>query len=125
MEKTTKTFFHEGKDCKVFRITTKYSDNEVIIVPTKYRNNDSLALMMLCVDTKEGIVTEPFAVLTVNLCVDGLSPQQAFVDTNNNGSWNCLDFIEENHIGKFTGVMMPSGYCFYPLYEFDLTKFTV
>ena len=45
------------------------------------------------------------------------SDKKAFVDTNN-CPW-VKEFLEDNHIAKFTGWSAPSGFCDYPLYEFD------
>ena len=45
---------------------------------------------------------------------------KAYVDTNN-CPW-AEDFIEKNGLGKFLGIYGNSGYCTYPLYEFDLGK---
>ena len=63
----------------------------------------------------------PYATLTVNLGTgDGLEPYQAYVDTNNLGS-DIIDWIEENEIGTPTGKRKKSGFCVYPLVEFNKT----
>lgn len=81
-----------------------------------YANNDSLAI---CLNTDEG---EPFAVITVNIAESSIIGQnQAFVDTNN-CSW-AEKFIKKYKLGKPTGIMGYSGFCSYPLYEFNLEAF--
>ena len=84
-----------------------------------YARDDSLAITLI--DKKEG---EPFSCLTVNVMESFfLEPNQAYVDINNN-PW-ALDFIEQNKLGKFIGRYAHSGYCTYPLFEFDLSKLAV
>ena len=48
------------------------------------------------------------------------SESKAFVDTNN-CPW-AEEFIQENGLGEFTGIYGNSGFCTYPLYEFNLGK---
>lgn len=113
-------FNYEGKDYKVFEINTKYSYNKVILVPTKYTNNDTLGIMILGIHGRD---LEPFAVMTVNLCTPFQSEKTAYVDTNNNGYWGVRRFIASHRLGKKTGINTISGNCIYPLYEFDVNKF--
>ena len=81
-----------------------------------YSNNDSLAI---CLETDEG---EPFDTITVNLMESSfIGENQAFIDTNN-CSW-AEKFIKKYKLGKPTGIMGYSGYCSYPLYEFNLEAF--
>lgn len=78
----------------------------------QYVTNKNLALPMWCEDG-------PFATLTVNLN-EKLPGNQAYVDVNN-CPW-ASEFIAVNGIGRFTGKIGFSGWCEYPLYEFDLDK---
>lgn len=78
-----------------------------------YTNNGNLAICLN--DINEG----PFATLTVNIDPLG-SPSLAAVDTNN-CSW-AEAFIKEHSLGKFTGMSLRSGFCTYPVYDFDLDK---
>lgn len=65
---------------------------------------------------------DPFATLTVNLMSKEQSENRAYVDSNN-CPW-AEKFIVENNLGKpVCGIYEVSGYCLYPLYEFDLAKF--
>ena len=86
---------------------------EVTIRLGKYGSNDTLAISLWC---DEG----PFARLTVNLPYDKPSIPLAYVDTNN-CPW-AAEFIEKYKLGKDTGVLGHSGFCAYPLYDFDLER---
>lgn len=62
---------------------------------------------------------EEWDVITVNL---GPVPEgMAYIDTNNN-PW-AEKFLKKHKIAKPTGVVGHSGFCTYPLYMFDMTKF--
>lgn len=86
---------------------------EVRVNITKYTSNDNLAIQLWC---DEG----PYALLTVNLN-EKLPFNRAYVDTNNLPT--AKEFIEENNLGKEIGVKV-SGYCAYPLYEFNMERLT-
>lgn len=94
------------------RVHTWFGDYDVIIYRSTYYGTENLAIQLF---TEE----EPFATLTVNLG-GFLEPNEAYVDTNN-CPW-AEDFIKENQLGTFKGFYKNSGYCMYPLYEFDLSK---
>lgn len=91
-------------------------EESVTLRVTEYQNNKSLAISLMCY---EG----PYATITVNLpdrqsaC---LRKNYAFVDTNN-CPW-APEFIEKYDLGLDTGLVGYSGYCEYPLYEFNLDK---
>lgn len=61
---------------------------------------------------------EPWSDLTVNLSAP-CKPNRAFIDTNNNGT-EIIAWLEENGLGHTTGMMMPSGWCVYPEFEFNM-----
>lgn len=96
------------------RCVTDFGTYDVNIHKTAYRNNGALAIVL------DSPTEGPFATLTVNL--DGPKPpaNYAFVDTNN-CPW-AEAFIKANKLGKPIGMVGYSGYCQYPLYEFDLSK---
>lgn len=83
---------------------------------TTYRSNGTLAVF-----ATEG--DEEFATLTVNIPESGLFCYEntAFIDTNN-CPW-AEKFLKENKIAKPTGHYGHSGWCSYPLYEFNLSLF--
>lgn len=88
---------------------------------TNYASNNSLAILMMCFD-KEYKYWEPYGYLTVNLeeFSDGLPEDCAYVDTNNLEGIG--DWIVENKLGEPTGMVGYSGYCSYPMFQFDLAK---
>ena len=61
---------------------------------------------------------EPWSDLTVNLSVP-CKPNCAFIDTNNNGN-EIIMWLEAHKLGHLTGNLMPSGWCVYPEFEFDM-----
>ena len=115
------TINYEGKNYKIFNVTTDYCKDRVICVPLQY-GNKTLAIRLLCVEGNQ--VTAPFATLTVNLCQPSYqNDTDAFVDTNNNPF--AEEFIEKNKIGMSLDLVGSSGYCLYPLYRFNLEALTV
>ena len=100
---------------KTFEVKTPYSyEPECVLVLNKYANNQHIALSVWCEDG-------PFADITVNLPETKRYPKNfGFVDTNNFPQAHRL--IEQLGIGKPTGTYAQSGWCYYPLYEFDIDK---
>ena len=86
----------------------------VFPVKSQYLNNKTLAVLLR---ERDGC---PFATLTVNIEASDIvaSDRRAFVDTNN-CPW-AEEFIKVNNLGIPTGYTAFSGYCEYPLYEFNL-----
>lgn len=84
------------------------------LVADRYLLDESLCIRIV-EDDGEGV-----AILTVCLDAIGLKSNEAFVDTNN-CPW-ADSFIETYELGTFTGKKKPSGYCVYPLYQFDMDK---
>ena len=99
---------------KTYTLRTEYANYNVVIRKTQYANNGNLALLL---ETPDG---EPVANLTVNLPDEILASNCAYLDTNNlpEAEW----FVQSNGLAKPTGEYGNSGYCSYPLYEFDLDK---
>ena len=62
----------------------------------------------------------PIATITVCLDDNRLKPNESYVDTNN-CPW-APEWIEENGLGRNTGKRARSGYCTYPLYQFDMKR---
>lgn len=125
-----KAINYEGKDYKVFHINDEDGSAEVILVPLFY-GNGTLAIRLLALETRsdeEGFYEPliPWATLTVNLDpYTGLNEQSdtlAYVDVNNNGP-EVLEIIEENGLGTATGRYARSGFCMYPLYQFNKEAF--
>lgn len=104
-----------------YEIKCYNKEYRIKLVANSYANNKRLAVLALEVPSGE-----PFAILTVNIDypISGDKKTHAFIDTNNLGS--CLNierFLQDNKIAKPTGWNGESGYCTYPEYIFDLTKF--
>lgn len=95
---------------------TKYGSNHSMTFElANYIENENLYVGLLSHD--EGW-PEPWQNLTVNLSVK-CKPNRAFIDTNNNGN-EIIAWLESNGLGKATGNLMPSGWCVYPEFEFDM-----
>ena len=92
-------------------------DYKVNIIAEKYHNN-TLAISLV---TDKG---EPYADLTVNLADSRIwaNDTTAFVDTNN-CPW-AEQFIVNNGLGTPMGIISRSGFCTYPLYKFNVEKFS-
>lgn len=89
------------------------------LIKEEYRYGRSLALLVFSLS--EG----PMARITTNITGSRypkarLGRNEAFLDTNN--CPEALELVERLGIGRFTGIMGQSGYCIYPLYEFDMTE---
>ena len=63
---------------------------------------------------------EPWGDLTVNLGVK-CKPNCAFIDTNNNGP-EIINWLLQNNLGKLTGREMPSGWCRFLEFEFNMEE---
>ena len=90
-----------------------FNFDNAILRKDSYKNNKSLAVILEQDD-------EIIAVLTVNLPDSDAHDNLAYIDTNN-VPW-AEDYLIDNGIAKPTGAYMESGFCEYPLYEFDLSK---
>lgn len=90
-------------------VKTPFGKYEVDVVIGKYNTWGNTAVELI----EDGM---PFATITVNLC--DLPENLACIDTNN-CPW-AEDFIKEYDLGKNTGVVIPSGFCKYPVYELNL-----
>lgn len=80
-----------------------------------YAENGNLYVGMI---TNEEGWPEPWSNLTVNLSVP-CKPNCAFIDTNNNGV-EIINWLLENNLGNLTGREMPSGWCRYLEFEFNM-----
>lgn len=102
---------------KTYKLTTPYGGTETITLEvTQYaKKPHNLAIQAWC---EEG----PYATLTVNLG-KMLESDKAYLDTNN-CPW-VESFIRRHRLGKPTGDYAYSGFCAYPLYQFNLEKLGV
>ena len=83
-----------------------------------YQNNSRLAIQVMCKEEGEDWY-EPFCTLTVNL-EDSIQIQdnRAYIDTNNCPK-DLIQSLEEQGVMTKTRIAQQSGYCVYPLYEFN------
>lgn len=106
-----------------FDYTDSYGDVEKLYpVFSMYRDNDNLYLEFNHYyedEAPEFSGMDHYCTATVNLYK--LPFLQSTIDTNNNGD-KMLDFLEKNGFGKRTGLAIPSGYCIFPVFEFNADK---
>lgn len=96
----------------------KYGSNHSITFElANYLENGNLYVGLISNDNG---YYEPWQNLTVNLSVK-CQDNCAFIDTNNNDD-DILEWLEENNLGHCTGNMMPSGWCVYPEFEFNMDE---
>lgn len=102
------------------KINTMYATyKDCYLVTDTYRANGTLAIQIMG-DCGDGYL-EPIATLTVCLVNENKANEtRAYVDTNN-CPW-AMDFIEKYKLGEETGLYGLSGYCMYPLVEFNMEK---
>ena len=84
----------------------------------RYCDENGAIYIGLCsdIDSEEEGELEPFGDLTVNL--PGTVPAFCgYLDVNNLPGIDV--FVTENQIGEFTGKVLQSGFCTYPLYKFS------
>lgn len=93
------------------------TDHSISFELASYIENGNLYVGMVCHDDE---YPEPWQNLTVNLSVK-CKDNCAFIDTNNNGN-EIIDWLEQNNLGYCTGNLMPSGWCVYPEFEFNMDK---
>lgn len=96
-------------------LRTEYGTyNDCFLKVDHYRADNALAVLLF--SKTEG----PIATLTVCLCDNHLKENESYVDTNN-CPW-VVDFLEGKGIAKLSDKVRLSGYCVYPVMEFDLEK---
>jgi hypothetical protein len=100
----------------MYKVNLFNTEWDLTLVRSHYTYGGGLAVIA---NTPEG---ECFAVLTVNLDSFNLNgdKEYAFIDTNN-CPW-AEKFLVDNNIAEPTQIIVPQGFCMYPLYKFDLTK---
>ena len=97
----------------LFTVKTRWTeDSNCILELNRYADNGHIAVSIF------SLTDGPFANVTVNLPETRQFPYNyGFVDTNNFPEVE--DLIYELGIGKVTQYRACSGFCIYPLYEFD------
>lgn len=96
-------------------LRTKYGTyTDCFLEVGRYQADNSLAVQLF--SKTEG----PIATLTVCLCDNHLKENESYVDTNN-CPW-VVDFLEGKELAKLSDKVRLSGYCVYPVMEFDREK---
>lgn len=94
-----------------------YKGRDVRLEKSAYISNNNLAVVMFEEETGD-----EYGVITVNL--DGYDflcdDTKAFIDTNNFPE--IREFLEDNNIATYLDYDGESGFCTYPLYQFDVAK---
>lgn len=91
----------------------KIHNTTVQIALHRYYHDNNLCISLI--DTSDNCV---YGNITVNL--QPLNPNMAAIDTNNIPE--AEEFIKTYELGKDTGIRITSGFCTYPVYEFDMDK---
>lgn len=94
-------------------LSIPFYDETVDVVPTldEYVYG-GMAIMLWTVGDDE-----PWSTLTVNLGV-GTDKAQT-IDTNNNNYGPICEYLESVGVGRLNGRVVRSGFCTYPMMEFD------
>ena len=106
-----------GKDYRAYPLNAPWGPVRLVLKEESYLDG---SLAILAVDVS-GECPEDYAVLTVNLCHPLQDGKTAFFDTNNCG-YLYAQFRKAGVIRPLS-VSMRSGFCTYPLCEWDRTKF--
>lgn len=113
---------YNGETRKVFPIVAFGNKYDVIVVPSQYQTDETLALQVLDIvyDEEHNELTyfEPFGMLTVNMSSGLQSNTQAFVKSySENEEW--ADKLAEAIGGKKTNISKQAGYASVSLWDFS------
>lgn len=107
----------EKENQGVFCYHSEYGRDVEVVLDMQLYTNGRIYLGLI--EVAEDGYPEPYADITTN--IDAPAPAYCgYLDTNNLS--NIEQFIVENEIGVFTGLMGSSGFCRYPLYRFNVEK---
>ena len=96
---------------KTIKIKAWGKEHDLFFSLNRYTFNNNLCVNLMEVDKGQ------WSTLTTNLGIL-LADDEAFIDLNNNTGFDKI-FIE-NGIAKPTGYEVPSGFCRYPCFKFDM-----
>ena len=97
----------------MFDLITEWStDRDCYLSVNQYSVDGSLCLQV--VNDEDGLIC------TLTVYLGEVPNNRAYLDTNN--CYWAEKLIKDLGIGFFTGKRCISGYCIYPLYEFDMNK---
>lgn len=98
-----------------YQLVVNGKTESVWLAKQTYIHPRTLAVQMYDIDDL------PFATITVNLCSKQQSFSRAFLDTNN-CPWVEQFLVGYNLAKPVDNIHLSSGFCSYPLYEFDLDQ---
>lgn len=115
--KRTKTFNHTI----TYSCTRETYPHKFYLVTDAYVNNGTLAVIVM--EVMPDGTEEEFDTITVNIMESNFLDRDnlAYIDINN-CSW-AEKLLKQHKFAKDTGYCGHSGFCTYPLYEFNLDKF--
>lgn len=105
-------------DVKTYRYKKNGKAYEVVLAKTKYVENNALAIAMFTWNNKHKYF-EFWDTITVNLSMNMVSENYAFINTNDNGK-EIIDWLIDNKLGFPTYRECRSGYCSYPEFMFNV-----
>ena len=117
MAKDNNIFHLGGKAYRVYPLDAPWGQVRLILKVESYLDG-TLAVMAFDVSGRH---PEEYAVLTVNLCNPLQDGDKAFFDTNNSGY--LYGQLRKAGVVKPLPVTARSGFCSYPLCEWDKSKF--
>lgn len=95
------------------RFGTEY---ELVFTKCRYYDNGNLAVLAYCFDEDDEF-WEPYATVTVN--IEPLDNEyEAAIDTNNLGN-TMYEWLINQSLAFDAGYEIPSGFCLFPVVEFD------
>lgn len=109
---------NNGRDQEMIYVDQFGYPNRVVPKINTYANNNNLYVGLDGYDD-EYSCWDPYCDVTVN--VGKLPFLESAIDTNNNGN-KIIAFLEHNGFGRLTGKMLPSGYCWFPVFRFNAEK---
>ena len=105
---------------KIYELNFYGKKYHIVMQKGTYHSNGTLAIEMIEVSPKGRRIRDYFGMLTVNIADSDVmaNDKRAFIDTNNNGE-EIAQWLIDNKIAYPTGFIGFSGFCTYPLFEFD------
>lgn len=112
------------EDCEVYgkrsyTYEDSYGDKNAVYPKLNFYLSDNNLYLGLSEYDTEFDYLEHYCDVTVN--IDTLPYLHAAIDTNNNGT-KIVDFLIKNGFGEPTGGMIPSGFCWFPVFKFNEDK---
>lgn len=114
-QKMTESELTATRDCGYLYLSNNMGPIPVYPLLDIYKDFDNIYLGLDFYDEEEQCF-DHYGAVTVN--IDPLPYLCSAIDTNNNGD-RMVDFLEREGFGKRTGQMLNSGFCRFPVFQFD------